>query len=62
MTKQNIKSKFSIVECLKCVGHYIEKTEFVECCPHCGNTDKMETVYLTPDGDLYQRLIREVKL
>jgi len=49
----------NIVECLKCVGHYIEKTKFVECCPYCGNTDKMQTVYLVPDGDLYQRLISE---
>ena len=49
----------NIVECLKCVSHYIEKTEFVECCPYCGNTDKMDTVYLVPDGDLYQRLISE---
>ena len=36
------------IECLKCDNIYSEKDdEFILVCPHCGNDDVLETIYLT---------------
>ena len=38
------------VECLKCTNIYDEgDNELILVCPHCGNDDMLETVYLTVD-------------
>tara|TARA_R110001606_G_scaffold375906_2_gene534358 strand:+ start:438 stop:632 length:195 start_codon:yes stop_codon:yes gene_type:complete len=40
-------SNFETVHCLKCDDTYSEKENLiVEICPHCGNDDMTETVYL----------------
>jgi Zn finger protein HypA/HybF involved in hydrogenase expression len=43
------------IECLKCDNRYIEKdNEFIKVCPHCGNDDVLETIYITPDGNMVE--------
>ncbi len=38
------------IECLKCTNIYDEgDNELILVCPHCGNDDMLETVYLTVD-------------
>jgi hypothetical protein len=36
------------VECLKCDGIYYED---LDVCPHCGNEDKQQTIYLQPEEE-----------
>ena len=55
-----MNSELTIVECLKCVGHYIEKTEFIEACPHCGNKDQQQTSYLSPEGKYFWKGAKEL--
>lgn len=35
------------IECLICMGIY---TEDVDVCPHCGNADKQQTIYLQKEA------------
>lgn len=37
------------IECLKCHEIYDEKLPEVEICPHCGNDDMTQTIYLSSE-------------
>lgn len=50
-----------IVHCLDCDDVYKEKDgEYVEVCPHCGNTETADTVYLSHDNEIYKEMVNEV--
>ena len=46
-----------VVECLKCHKHYGEKNKFIPVCPHCGNNDTNETIYLSEDSNIREAFI-----
>ena len=46
-----------VVECLKCHKHYGEKNKFIPVCPHCGNNDNNETIYLSEDSNIREAFI-----
>ena len=48
MTTEDTKtSKQLQVHCLSCDGVFIENLDIIiELCPHCGNADMMNTVYI----------------
>ena len=33
-----------------------ENGEYVEICPHCGNTETADTVYLSHDNEIYKEM------
>lgn len=39
------------VHCLICDNTYSEYDVIIEICPHCGNDNKLETVYLVDEID-----------
>jgi len=48
LKKGEIETAKNNIECLVCDGRYTEQRPSIEICPHCGNTDKMQTIYLMP--------------
>jgi len=50
-----------IVHCLDCDDVYKEENgEYVEVCPHCGNTETADTVYLSHDNEIYKEMMNEL--
>ena len=49
------------VHCLACDDIFKESAPVIEICPHCGNRDMQNTVYLEPDEDDIQGFINMVK-
>ena len=53
--------KIQIVECLKCNDIYSEEiNSFVETCPHCGNTETEDTIYLSEDSLVSKEFLKEL--
>ena len=38
------------IHCLKCDDTYLEAKDIIKICPHCGNPNMLETVYLCSEG------------
>lgn len=51
-----------VVCCLKCEDLYLHKfgTVPIETCPHCGNPDMFETIYLE-DSQVRREFLMEIK-
>ena len=48
-----------VVECLKCDNHYVEKEKTIAVCPHCGNNDTQQTIYLEEESDIRKAFIKD---
>ena len=46
-----------VVHCLECDNIYGEKNKFIEVCPHCGNEDTQQTVYLEFESPMYKEFM-----
>jgi hypothetical protein len=51
-TEENETEENETVHCLVCDCTYPEKMPTVKACPHCGNSDKNQTVYLSKENDM----------
>ena len=48
-----------VVECLKCSNHFVEKEKLTSICPHCGNKDTQQTIYLAEESDIRKAFIKD---
>jgi Zn ribbon nucleic-acid-binding protein len=49
-----------IVECLKCSYNYFEKDKRVDTCSNCGNDNPQETIFLSPEGEMYWDVLKDL--
>ena len=47
-----------VIQCLKCHNYYGEKNKFIAVCPFCKNDDTEQTIYLSPDSNIYKEFMK----